>query len=222
MISGPGIAEAGRAGVLLRRGRVLEGITLGWNVAGIIVLGVAAVAARSVALAGFGLDSLIEIGASTVVLWELSGAGEDRQRRALRLIGGAFLALAAYLAIQSAVVLAARYHPGHSQLGIAWTAVTAAAMFALAAGKARTGKELRNPVLAAEGRVTLVDGILAVAVLAGLILSAAAGWWWADPLAALLGDSIHNLSGVRNPIGASCYRLGGGGRRSLPGCGLAG
>jgi divalent metal cation (Fe/Co/Zn/Cd) transporter len=59
-------------------------------------------------------------------------------------------------------------------------------MFALAAGKARTGTELRNPVLATEGRVTLVDGILAVAVLAGLILSAAAGWWWADPLAALV------------------------------------
>jgi hypothetical protein len=75
---------------LLRRGRVLEGITLGGNVAGIVVLTVAAVAARSVALAGFGLDSLIEIGASVVVLWELSGTGVDRQRRALRLIGGAF------------------------------------------------------------------------------------------------------------------------------------
>jgi hypothetical protein len=73
---------------LLRRGRTLEGITLGWNIAGIIVLAIAAVRARSVALAGFGLDSMIEIGASTVVLWELSGTGEDRQRRALRLIGG--------------------------------------------------------------------------------------------------------------------------------------
>ncbi len=65
----------GRPGVLLRRGRVIEGITLGWNVAGIVVLAVAAVAARSVALAGFGLDSVIEIGASTVVLWELWGRG---------------------------------------------------------------------------------------------------------------------------------------------------
>ena len=70
--------------------------------------------------------------------------------------------------------------------GIAWTAVTAAAMFALAAGKARTGKALGNPVLVTEGRVTLVDGILAVAVLAGLALNAAAGWWWADPAAALV------------------------------------
>ena len=180
------IQGAGRARVLLRRGRVLEGITLGWNVAGVVVLAMAAVAARSVALAGFGLDSLIEIGASTVVLWELAGTGEERQRRALRLIGAAFLALAAYLAVQSAIVLVAGYRPGHSSLGIAWTAVTAAVMFGLAAGKARTGEELSNPVLVTEGRVTLVDGILATAVLAGLILNAAAGWWWTDPSAALV------------------------------------
>jgi divalent metal cation (Fe/Co/Zn/Cd) transporter len=176
-----------RAGLLLlRRGRVLEAVTLGWNVAGIVVLAVAAIAARSVALAGFGLDSLIEIGASTVVLWELSGTGEDRQRRALVLISGAFLVLAGYLTVQSAFVLATGYHPRHSPLGITWTAVTAAAMFTLAAGKARTGKELGNPVLITEGQVTLVDGILATAVLAGLVLDAAAGWWWADPLAALV------------------------------------
>jgi divalent metal cation (Fe/Co/Zn/Cd) transporter len=164
-----------RPDVLLRRGRTLEGITLGWNVAGIVVMAAAAVAARSVALAGFGLDSLIEIGASTVVLWELAGTGEDRQLRALRLIGGAFLALAAYLIVQSAVVLASGYRPGHSVLGMAWTALTAAAMFALAAGRARTGRALGNPVLMTEGRVTLVDGILAVAVLVGLVLNAAAG-----------------------------------------------
>ncbi len=186
MTDEPATAAAGRPGVLLRRGRILEGITLGWNVAGIIVLAVATVRARSVALAGFGLDSLIEIGASTVVLWELSGTGEARQRRALRLIGGAFLALAAYLAIQSVIVLVTGYRPGPSPLGIGWTAVTAAVMFALAAGKARTGKALGNLVLVTEGRVTLVDAILAAAVLAGLILNAAAGLWWADPLAALV------------------------------------
>jgi divalent metal cation (Fe/Co/Zn/Cd) transporter len=84
------------------------------------------------------------------------------------------------------VVLAAGYRPGPSVLGIAWTAVTAAAMFALAAGKARTGRALGNPVLSMEGRVTLVDGILASAVLAGLALNASAGLWWADPLAALV------------------------------------
>jgi divalent metal cation (Fe/Co/Zn/Cd) transporter len=168
---------------LLRRGFALEYATLGWNVAGIVVLAIAAVSARSVALAGFGLDSLIEIGASTVVIWELSGTGEARQRRGLRLIGYAFATLALYLLAQSTVLLAAGYHPRHSPLGIAWTAATAAVMFALAAGKARTGRALGNPVLQTEGRVTLIDGILATAVLLGLVLNAAAGWWWADPAA---------------------------------------
>jgi len=168
---------------LLHRGFTLEYITLAWNIIGIVVLALAAIPARSVALAGFGLDSLIEIGASTVVIWELSGTGEERQRRGLRLIGYAFTALAIYLFIQSTVVLVTGYHPRHSVPGIIWTALTAVAMFALAAGKARTGKALRNPVLLTEGRVTAIDGILAVAVLLGLTLNAAAGWWWADPAA---------------------------------------
>lgn len=170
-----------RRPVLVRRGLVLEYLTLAWNIAGIIVLAIAALSARSVALAGFGLDSLIEIGASTVVIWELSGTGEERQRRGLRLIGFAFAGLAAYLLIQSTVVLVTGYHPRHSPLGIAWTTATALAMFALAAGKARTGRALDNPVLRTEGRVTTIDGILATAVLVGLILNTALGWWWADP-----------------------------------------
>ena len=169
--------------VLLRRGFALEYLTLAWNVAGIVVLAIAAVAARLVALAGFGLDSLIEIGAPAVVIWELSGACAGRQRRGLRLIGYAFAALAVYLLVQSTVVLASGYHPGRSVLGIIWTAVTAAAMFALAAGKARTGVALDNPVLRTEGRVTMIDGILAAAVLLGLVLNAALGWWQADPAA---------------------------------------
>jgi divalent metal cation (Fe/Co/Zn/Cd) transporter len=169
--------------VLMRRGFALECATLAWNVAGIVVLAIAAISARSVALAGFALDSLIEIGASTVVIWELSGTGEERQRRGLRLIGCAFAVLAVYLLVQSTVVLAGGHHPGHSVGGIVWTAVTAAVMFALAAGKARTGRDLGNPVLRTEGRVTLVDGILATAVLLGLVLNAALGWWWADPAA---------------------------------------
>jgi len=168
---------------LLRRGFALEYVTLAWNVAGIVVLAIAAISARSVALAGFGLDSLIEIGASTVVIWELSGAGEERQRRGLRLIGYAFAALAVYLLVQSTVVLVTGYHPRPSALGMAWTAVTAVVMFALAWGKARTGRALGNPVLRTEGRVTMIDGILAAAVLLGLALNSALGWWWADPAA---------------------------------------
>jgi divalent metal cation (Fe/Co/Zn/Cd) transporter len=161
----------------------LEYTTLAWNVVGIVVLAIAAVAARSVALVGFGLDSLIEIGASTVVIWELSGTGKMRQRRALRLIGTAFVLLAIYLLIQSTWVIVAGFHPRQAPLGIIWTALTAAAMFALAAGKAQTGAALNNPVLITEGRVTLIDGVLATAVLVGLVLNAVLGWWWADPAA---------------------------------------
>jgi divalent metal cation (Fe/Co/Zn/Cd) transporter len=129
------------------------------------------------------LDSLIEIGASTVVLWELSGTGEDRQHRALRWIGSAFVALAAYLSVQSTVALVFQQHSSPSVAGIAWTGVTAVVMFALAFGKARTGRALGNPVLSTEGRVTFIDGLLAVAVLGGLVLDLVLGWWWADPVA---------------------------------------
>lgn len=168
---------------LLRRGFALEYATLVWNVVGIVVLAGAALEAKSVALAGFGLDSLIEIGASLVVVWELSGTGAARRRKALRLIGAAFGALGVYLTVQSTLVLVAGFHPEPSRRGIAWTTVTAATMFALAAGKARTGAALNNPVLTTEGRVTLIDGLLAVAVLLGLLLNSLASWWWADPLA---------------------------------------
>ena len=171
---------------LVRRGVVLEWITLGWNVVGVVVLAVAAMRASSVALAGFGLDSLIEIGASTVVLWELSGTGRARQHRALRLIGAMFVALAVYLLVQSTIALATEHHADRSPAGMIWRALTAAAMFTLAAAKTRTGRALDNPVLITEGRVTLSDGILAAAVLAGVSLNAVVGWWWADPVAGLV------------------------------------
>lgn len=168
---------------LTRWGKGLEWFTLTWNVVGVVVLAMLAYAASSVALIGFGLDSLIEIGASTVVLWELSGTGEARTRRALRLIGIAFSALAVYLLVQSTVALVTEHRATPSVDGIAWTAVTALVMFGLAAAKTRTGRALGNPVLSTEGRVTLIDGFLAVAVLLGLALDASLGWWWADPLA---------------------------------------
>ena len=194
-----------RDSALLRRGIALERVTLGWNVVGIVVLAVAAVAARSVALAGFGLDSLVEIGASTVVLWELAAVDESRQRRALRLIGAAFVALSLYVAVQSVVVLVNAHHAQHSALGIAWTAITAAVMFALAAGKARTGTALGNPVLVTEGCVTFIDGLLASAVLLGLVANAVLGWWWADPLAGLV-IVFYGLREARAIFAAQCLR----------------
>lgn len=167
---------------LLRAGRRLEVLTLSWNVVGVAVLAVAAWSAKSVALAGFGLDSVVEIGASTVVLWELADVAQSRQHRAMRLIGSAFVVLALYLGTQSTIVLALRFHPHHSALGIAWTALTALSMFTLAYNKSRVGNALNNPVLISEGRITFIDGVLAASVLVGLSLNALAGWWWADPL----------------------------------------
>jgi len=161
-------------------------VTLAWNGIGVVVTAVAAVRAGSIAIGGFGLDSVVEIGASTVVISELTDTSGTRRGRALRLIGWGFSAIAAYIAVQSIWLLAAGVHPGHSPLGIAWAAVTLAAMLALAWGKLRTGAGLGNPVLQAEGRVTLVDAYLAAAVLVGLLLNALLGWWWADPAAGLV------------------------------------
>lgn len=171
---------------LLRKGRHLEEATLGWNIIGVVVLGFAAISARSVALAGFGLDSLIEIGASTVVIWELNGADESRQRRAMRLIALAFALLSVYLVIQGTIAIVTRHRPSPSASGIVWTAMTALAMFTLAEGKKRTGRALANRVLETEGRVTLIDGILAVAILVGLVLNATLRWWWSDPVAGFI------------------------------------
>jgi Predicted Co/Zn/Cd cation transporters len=175
------------AELLLRRGIRLEYPTLGWNVVGTVVVIAAALAAGSVALAGFGLDSMIEIGASTVVIWQLKDpAAVERERRALRLIGVAFIAVSFYIAAQAAYTLIAASHPGHSPLGIAWTAATCAVMLALAAAKSQTGRALGNRTLQTESRVTLIDAYLAAAVLLGLLLNDALGWWWADPLAGLV------------------------------------
>jgi len=171
---------------LLRRGLYLEYLTLSWNVVGVVIVITAAFAARSVALAGFGLDSLIEIFASVIVVWQLTGVNQHRERRALRLIGGAFFALALYILGQEAFTLILGIRPTTSVGGIAWLAATLIAMLLLSQGKRITGRQLGNPVLATEAHVTLIDAYLAAAVLVGLTLNAAVGWWWADPLAGLV------------------------------------
>ncbi len=172
--------------LLVRRGLQLEYATLGWNVVGSVIVILAAIAARSIALAGFGLDSLIEIFASVVVVWQLKGVNEQREHRALRLIGIAFFALAAYILGQIAYSLIRAQHPGTSTSGIIWLAATFIAMLSLAYGKRITGRQLGNQVLLTESHVTVIDAYLAGAVLLGLILNAAFGWWWADPLAGLV------------------------------------
>ena len=171
---------------LLRRGLWLEYATLGWNVVGTVIVLLAAVRVGSPALAGFGLDSAIEIFASVVVVWQLKGVEQGRESLALKLIGSAFIALAIYVFMQSAWTLFAQAHPAPSPLGLIWLAVTCAVMLLLAWGKLVTGRQLGNVVLTTEARVTLIDAALAGAVLVGIGLNALFGWWWADPLSGLV------------------------------------
>jgi divalent metal cation (Fe/Co/Zn/Cd) transporter len=170
----------------VRRGLRLEYATLGWNVVGAAVTALSAIAARSVALAGFGLDSVIEIVASVVVVWQLTGGDAARERRALRIIGWAFVAAAAYIVAQTVYAVAAGIHPAPSRPGLAWLSATLVAMLILAHEKRQTGRALHHAVLETEARVTLVDAGLAAAVLLGLALNAWFGWWWADPAAGLV------------------------------------
>jgi divalent metal cation (Fe/Co/Zn/Cd) transporter len=169
-----------------RRGLALEYATLVWNVVGVVVLAVAAWRSGSVALAGFGLDSLIEIFASVVVIWQLTDIAADRERRAMRLIGGAFLLLALYVLLQSAVAWHAGTHAAPSIPGMVWLLATIAAMLLLAYGKRSVGRALGNVVLLTESKVTLIDAALAGAMLLGVGANTLFGWWWADPLAGLV------------------------------------
>lgn len=196
-MTNPGTVVSDRREQLTRRGLRLEYATLAWNVTEIAFLGVAAVTARSVALAGFALDSFIEIFASLVVLRQLKGTAErHRERRAVRMIAIAFFVLALYIGVQAIVTLALGIRPDASPLGIVWLAVTCVAMFSLAVAKARTGRELANPVLRAEAKVTMVDGTLAATILVGLVLNATLGWWWAD----VIGGGVLVVYGIREGI----------------------
>jgi divalent metal cation (Fe/Co/Zn/Cd) transporter len=184
---------------LLRRGLRLEYATLGWNVAEVGFVSFAAVQARSVALAGFALDSCIEIFASLVVVARLKGGTDAaKERLATRRIGYAFFALAVYLTAQAIVTLVADIRPDSSPLGIAWLAATVIAMFSLALAKLRTGRALDHLVLQTEARVTMVDGALATAILIGLVLNAVLGWWWAD----VAGGFVVVAYGVREGLNA--------------------
>lgn len=171
---------------LLRKGLVLEYVTLFWNVVGVVVTALAALQAHSIAIGGFGLDSLIEIGASMIVVKELTRTDDHAHSRALRLIGVGFYLIAFYIFSQTLYLLLKGYHPHASYIGISWTAATFLVMLALARGKHIIGNRLKNSVLLTEGKVTLVDAYLAAAIMIGLLLNAIFGFWWADPTAALI------------------------------------
>lgn len=170
---------------LERRGRLLARLTILWNtVEGVIAIG-AGVAAGSLALVGFGLDSFVEVFAGGVVLWQLRGVPEERERRALRLIALSFFALAGYVIIEAGREFLVGDRAGESTVGIVLAIVSLLVMPALAWTKRRVGRELGNPVLVADSTETALCSYLSAILLAGLILNAVAGWWWADPLAAV-------------------------------------
>jgi divalent metal cation (Fe/Co/Zn/Cd) transporter len=187
---------------LRRRGIRLEWATNGWNLMEVVVTITLGVQARSLALVAFGLDSVVEIFASTVVIRNLRDQRSDpddrRIHRSLRLIAVAFWVLAAFLCAASirGLVLASR--PESSPLGIAYLAVTAAAMFSLSVLKRRTAAAMASETLAAEAAMTFLDGCLSTSILVALVSNAALGWWWTDALAALVVAGFALSEGVRH------------------------
>lgn len=175
---------------LRRRALALEWGTIAWNGGEVVVTLALGIAARSLALVAFGLDAVIEVFASLVVVWHVGPLGtvadDHRTRRALRLVGVAFGILAVALAIGAVRALWAGHEADHSPLGIAYLAVTALVMFGLAIAKRRTAAALGSRPLAAEASLTMLDGALATSILLALSANAALGWWWADPAATLL------------------------------------
>ncbi len=171
---------------LRRRGLILEYLTIGWNVVEAVVAVSAGIVSGSIALVAFGFDSVIEVFAATVVVWDLRGGPLWRERRALRLIAVSFFVLAAYVVVESARDLAAGAAAGESLVGIALAAVSLLLMPALGFAKRRTGRLLGSKTLVADAAETLLCAALSAVLLTGLGLNALFGWWWADPVAALL------------------------------------
>lgn len=175
---------------LVRRGLRLNYATALYNsLEGLVAIG-AGLAAGSVALVGFGVDSAIELAASAAAIWRLRadldpGRRERSERLTLRVVGASFLALALYVTVDAAKALIVREPPRESPVGIALAAASLVAMPLLARAKRRVAAALGSAALAAESQQTLICTYLSAILLCGLGLNAAAGWWWADPLAAL-------------------------------------
>lgn len=187
---------------LRRRGIRLEWATNVWNVLEVVVTVSLGIRAHSLALIAFGLDSTIEIFASTVVIQNLSDVqldeGDRRTHRSLRLIAIAFWALGMFLLVVSARSLALAIHPDGTLVGIAFMGLTAVVMFGLAHLKARTAQALGSETLGAEAAMTLLDGCLSVGVLLALVLNSLLGWWWVDATAAVVVAGFAICDGIQN------------------------
>jgi divalent metal cation (Fe/Co/Zn/Cd) transporter len=182
----PGDDRADLQGLALR----LEFATIAWNVGEAVLTVALGIAAGSIALVGFGTDSLIEVFASSVVVWHVRPRHEyddpTRTRLALRMVAVAFLVLAAVLAAASIHSLARGERADRSIPGIAYLAVTTVVMLTLALAKRRTAKRLSSAPLASEASLTFLDALLSASTLVGLALNAFLHWGWADPAAALV------------------------------------
>jgi divalent metal cation (Fe/Co/Zn/Cd) transporter len=190
----------------LQQGRLLEYLTIGWNMLeGLVAVG-AGLIAGSAALIGFGLDSFIESLSGGALLWRL-GSDEDSGRRetlALRLVGASFIILAAYVAFDAAKALVLREPPESSYVGIALSALSLIVMPLLARAKRRVAADLGSRALVADSRQTDICAYLSAILLAGLALNALAGWWWADAVAALVMVPIIAREGVEALRGETC------------------
>jgi divalent metal cation (Fe/Co/Zn/Cd) transporter len=170
----------------MRRGFWLEYASMAWMTVEAAVAITSGIIASSIALVGFGLDSVIEFAAAAVVVWQLRGGGEERETRAVRFIGVTFFVLAAYLAAESIHDLIGQARPGQPVAGIAVTAAALLIMPSLALAKHRTGTALGNRTLVADAAESAFCAFISGAALLGVGLNAWFGWWWADPAAALV------------------------------------
>lgn len=187
----------------LRRARLLNRVTLGWNVVEAVVALSAGVAAGSLGLLAFGLDSVVEVSGASVLAWRLAreertGCTQPDDRRATRALAVCFGALAAWVSVNAVVDLVGGHQPDVSRVGIAVTALSLVTMPALARAKRGLAPVLGSRAQEREASQTRLCAILSAVVLGGLLLNATLGWWWADPAAALVVAGLATVEGVRS------------------------
>ena len=179
--------SADRRAALRRRIRLLVAATITYNVVEAVVALTAGTIASSIALIGFGLDSVIEVASAAAVAWQFAARNpQHRERAALRIIAWSFFALAAYVTIEAVRTLLGDGEAERSAVGIVLVALSVVIMPFLSLAQRRAGRELGSASAVADSKQTLLCTYLSAAVLIGLVLDAALGWWWADPVAALV------------------------------------
>ncbi len=178
--------------------------TIAWNVVEAVVAIAAGTAAGSIALVGFGLDSTVEVMSAIVIVWQFRGLTEAREHRALRLIALSFFALAAYVAIRAVIDLAGESEPDPSAVGIGLAVASLIVMPLLARMKRRTGARMGSATVVADSNQTKLCAYLSAILLGGLILNATVGWWWADPVAAIVIAALAVNEGRQAWRGETC------------------